>query len=82
MAYATLYANCYECGFPFASNPSLVPSLRLENGEQVVFCRRCVELANPIRIKNGLKPIPILPETYEAEQTNPYEAMVDFGQER
>jgi hypothetical protein len=49
----------------FTANPHLVPSLRLKSGEQVVFCRNCVEEANPIRIKNGLDPIPILHGAYE-----------------
>jgi hypothetical protein len=77
MGYMTLIAACYQCGKTFTANPSLVPSLRLRSGDQVVFCRACVEGANPIRIANGLQPITIRPGAYEPEPENPYEAMID-----
>lgn len=53
MAYFAT-ARCGQCTQPFTFNPHLVPSL---NG--VPFCKTCVERANPKRIANGLKPIPI-----------------------
>lgn len=79
MGYMTLIAQCGSCGQTFTANPDLVPSTRTEHG-QLVFCRSCVEAANPVRIKNGLDPIRILPGAYEPESENPYEAMIDFGE--
>ena len=67
MAYATLIAVCYQCHQTFMANPSRVPSLRLPTGEQAVFCRSCVEQANPVRIAKGLDPIPTA-GAYEPEE--------------
>lgn len=67
MTYVMLTATCYQCGTLFTANPNRVPSIRL-NGEQVVFCRACVEAANPRRIANGLPPIPTT-GAYEPEAT-------------
>jgi len=45
-------------------NPHRVPSIRVE-GERQPVCRECIEMANPIREKNGLPPIAIHPDAYE-----------------
>ena len=68
MAYATLIAVCYRCHNTFSANPARVPSLRLPTGDQAVFCRACVEQANPVRIAKGLAPIPTA-GAYEVEET-------------
>jgi len=48
-------------------NPLRVPSIRpTENSPREPICRACVERANPMRIANGLPPIAILPDAYEA----------------
>ena len=56
--YALGFGICHQCNSQFTFNPRLVPSLRLPNGQQVVFCRPCVEAANPQRVANGLVAIP------------------------
>jgi hypothetical protein len=67
MAYASLMAHCHQCSQLFTANPNRVPSLRLPDGAQVVFCRTCVEAANPRRIAAGLQPIPTI-GAYEPEE--------------
>lgn len=67
MAYMTLIAQCGQCGRSFTANPDLVPSCRHE-GKQYVFCRTCVEAANPVREKNGLPKIQIMPGAYEPQE--------------
>lgn len=62
--YVFAHSACVGCGLPFAYNPHLVPSLRL-NGVREPVCRQCVELANPMRVKNGLDPIVPHPDAYE-----------------
>lgn len=61
MAYF-LYTTCGQCGKAFTCNPHLVPSKN-----NIAFCKTCVEVANPIRVTNGLEPIKILPGAYEAQ---------------
>jgi hypothetical protein len=68
MAYVSLIADCGACGRPFASNPDYVPSLRLADGRQLIFCRACVEAANPERQQRGLSPIVVDPLAYEAQE--------------
>ena len=64
----SLIGTCGQCGRSFASNPNYVPSTRLPDGQQVIFCRDCVEAANPIRQQRGLQPIIIHPLAYEPEE--------------
>jgi hypothetical protein len=45
-----------------------VPSINI-NGTRQPLCRSCIEVANPIRVENGLEPIEILPGAYEASET-------------
>lgn len=59
-----VHSACVGCGRPFAYNPHHVPSIRV-NGEREPVCQMCVDLANPLRIKNGLDPIVPHPDAYE-----------------
>jgi hypothetical protein len=61
MAYFAM-APCGQCNTPFSFNPHLVPSLN-----NVPFCESCVNRANPIRVKNGLKPIKIVSGAYKPQ---------------
>ena len=64
MGYVMCHAACFACNRPFMFNPHRVPSVRHE-GERQPVCRECVEIANPIREKNGLPPSAIHPDAYE-----------------
>ena len=75
MAFMLATSPCFACGQSFSYNPELVPSIRVNakgsydpNGTAEPICRPCVERANPVRIKNGLEPIVILPGAYEAAE--------------
>ena len=68
MAYVSLIGDRGQCGRPFASNPDYVPSLRLADGRQLIFCRLCVEAANPERKRRGLPPIVVDPRAYEPQE--------------
>jgi hypothetical protein len=65
MAWMFVLGNCIGCGKPFSFNAERVPSV-VVRGEREPICRECVERANPLREKNGLAPIVILPGAYEA----------------
>jgi hypothetical protein len=39
MGYVSLLGDCGVCGRLFLSNPEYVPSLRLADGRQLIFCR-------------------------------------------
>ena len=60
-------AACVNCGHLFTFNPDLVPSVRV-NGVREPICKACVDYANPVRVKNGLEPIRVLPGAYEPAQ--------------
>jgi hypothetical protein len=62
--YVFAHSVCIGCGKPFSYNPHKVPSLR-HNGVREPVCQTCVDIANPIRIKNGLEPIVPLPGAYD-----------------
>lgn len=66
MAYVFVMGPCI-CGTLMHYNPDKVPSVRIEGVRQAV-CRTCIERANPNRIKNGLEPITIHPDAYEAAE--------------
>jgi hypothetical protein len=59
-----VHSACYGCGRPFAYNPHHVPSIRILGAREPI-CQGCVDLANPLRIKNGLDPIEPHPDAYE-----------------
>lgn len=67
MAYMSCMGECIGCRKIFSFNPNLVPSV-LVNGSREPVCRECVERVNPIRIKNGLEPIHVLPGAYEPQE--------------
>ena len=69
MGYALMYSPCFGCGAIFGFNPHKVPSIRHE-GERRPICRRCVELVNPARVKNGLEPIVVHPDAYQPINEN------------
>ena len=64
MAYVFVMGNCI-CGAMMTYNPDKVPSVRIDGKRQAV-CRTCIERANPKRIENGLEPVTIHPDAYEA----------------
>jgi len=67
MGYALAMGRCFACGTVFGFNPVRVPSIRSPaTGQKEPICRACIERANPMRIKNGLPPIEIQPDAYEA----------------
>ena len=68
MSYLWLLGACGQCGRLFSANPDFVPSLRLPDGRQLIFCRACVEAANPERIRRGLPPIQVHPLAYEPQE--------------
>lgn len=65
MGYAIVMGNCYACGQFMRFNPVRVPSIRV-SGVREPVCRACIERANPLREQNGLDPIAIHPDAYEA----------------
>jgi len=65
MGYAFVTSRCFGCNQIISYNPVRVPSIRI-NGVREPVCRSCVERANPLRIKNGLPPIVIAHDAYEA----------------
>lgn len=67
MAYMIVIGSCYGCRRVFQFNADHVPAVVI-NGEREPICRECVERANPRRIANGLPPIEILPDAYEAQE--------------
>lgn len=69
--YMTLIATCINCKQTFTCNPNLVPSIPAaltSTGEKEPVCLRCIEIANPQRIANGLDPIVPLPGAYDAAE--------------
>jgi hypothetical protein len=65
MSYALCTSFCFGCGQMFSFNPVWVPSIRIE-GDRKPICVTCVARANPERIKNGLDPIVVHPDAYQA----------------
>jgi hypothetical protein len=65
MGYVFATSACFGCGETFTYNPVKVPSIRIDGVPQPV-CGSCIALANPKRIANGLDPIEIHPDAYEA----------------
>jgi hypothetical protein len=64
VGYMIGMAPCFGCHTPFAFNPDRVPSV-VVNGVREPVCRTCVDVVNPIRIKNGLEPFRPLPGAYD-----------------
>lgn len=65
--YMIVLGTCVGCGTTFGFNADRVPSV-VVNGSREPICRNCVARANPVRAKNGLDPIVVLPGAYEPEE--------------
>lgn len=86
------HSLCISCGSLFGFNPELVPSIRARQVEgrlvedpaapREAVCRRCIERANPVRVKNGLEPINILPGAYDPVDESEWEPTVQASQLR
>ena len=63
MGYALMWSACVSCNKMMSYNPRWVPSVRINDVRQPI-CLKCVEDANPIRIKKGLSPIVVNPQAY------------------
>jgi hypothetical protein len=66
MGYVLAWSPCIGCGRVFGYNPHRVPSCSAVTGKREPICQDCVDGVNPIRIKNGLEPIIVKPDAYEA----------------
>ena len=82
MGYQTLYFRCVAYRKPSSGNPDKVPSVRVtfddngipvpdENGTREALCRTCAETINQKREDEGLKPLDIPADAYEAAQVMP-----------
>lgn len=67
MGYMFAMSGCFGCGRLFSFNPELVPSVMVK-GRREPICQECVDRANPVRIKNGLEPISVLPGAYDSQE--------------
>ena len=72
MGWAYIIGTCFGCKKPFSFHPHRVPAIRVNsrgeqdpNGSREPICQTCVDAVNPMRVKNGLVPIQILPGAYE-----------------
>jgi hypothetical protein len=70
--WAVVVSHCFSCGRTFGYNPHRVPSIPIGpdglpaiGGERKPICRDCVLMVNPLRVRNGLEPIEIFPDSYE-----------------
>lgn len=71
MGYVFATGHCIACGKVICFHPNLVPSIRHpETGRREPVCRACIEKANPERVKNGLDPVVIHPDAYDAADEN------------
>ena len=64
MGYALAMGPCIRCKRVFCFNPVRVPSSSAVTGKREPICAACVAQLNPIRVKNGLKPIVPHPDAY------------------
>jgi hypothetical protein len=83
MGYVFVMGPCWSCGALMTYNPVRVPSIPIDpatgqpapHGVRQPICQACVDRANPERVANGLEPIVVHPDAYEAEpeENVPYE---------
>ncbi len=66
MGYMFVIGNCI-CGAMMTYNPNTVPGVRID-GVRHAVCRGCIARASPNRIANGLEPIIIASDAYEATE--------------
>lgn len=64
MGYVFVLGYCYQCNKQFSFNPNFVPSLTIK-GTRRPFCKACIDIANPMRIKKGMKPLKVHPQAYK-----------------
>ena len=64
MGVMQAFSACVSCRRPFFYHPLRVPSITIQ-GTKEPICRDCVERVNPVRIRNGLAPIVLLPGAYD-----------------
>ena len=68
MAFMFAMGYCVACRKLINFNPMCVPSL-IVNGNREPLCRDCADEWNRIhRTSNGLSPVAIHPNAYEAEE--------------
>lgn len=67
MGYMFIVGPCYNCRQLMTYNPNTVPSLPVDGVRQAI-CAACIARVNPERIKNGLAPIVIAADAYEAAE--------------
>jgi hypothetical protein len=63
----TVIGECYVCKRTVHFDPERVPSIPANltrTGQKEPVCRECIEVANPMRVANGLAPIEVLPDAY------------------
>jgi hypothetical protein len=61
--YMTMMADCFLCGKLFSSNPNKVPSVQNQP-----ICESCMVRVQEARKAQGMKPFPVPPGAYEAEE--------------
>lgn len=66
MGYVMVTAPCFGCGKVFTFHPNKVPSINHDGAGRRPVCLECVERVNPMRAKNGLPLIEVMPGAYEA----------------
>ena len=65
MGACLCFAPCAGCGEIIVCNPITVPSIRI-NGLREPICQKCVDVANTLRIANGLEPIVPAADAYSS----------------
>ena len=68
MPYMQAFSPCIFCSRVFSYNPLTVPSTNLLTGEREPICRDCMDKINAKRVAQGLKPVPIAADAYEAAE--------------
>ena len=70
MSYMMIHGFCCNCCRPISFNPNHVPSLRV-GGKREPLCRGCFTEWNRIhRTSQDLKPLPLHPDAYQAEEVS------------
>lgn len=68
MGVMFVIAPCVGCQRLFSFSAERVPSVIVDGVRQPI-CRSCVDVANPVRVENGLDPIVPLPGAYDSDET-------------
>jgi hypothetical protein len=70
MGYLLAFSACIGCNRSFGYNPMRVPSCSVPTGKREPICADCVARINPVRVANGLAPIVLHPDAYQACDEN------------